>query len=74
MLLLEERNLPDKETARAVLRRWWRQIDRVVYSYQVDSQLAGLATVSADGDSPQVLDVVVREVYDAAFVTALREL
>jgi RimJ/RimL family protein N-acetyltransferase len=73
-LLLQERNLPDKETARTQLRRWWRQIDRAVYSYQADGQLVGLATVSTDGDSPQVLDVVVRELYDAAFVTALREL
>ncbi|MBI1278403.1 MAG: GNAT family N-acetyltransferase [Anaerolineaceae bacterium] len=73
-LLLQERSLSDKETARAILRRWWRQIDRVVYSYQVDGQLVGLATVTTDGDSPQVLDVVVREIYDTAFVTALREL
>ncbi len=73
-LLLQERNLPDKETARAVLRRWWRQIDRSIYSYQADGQLVGLATVTTDGDSPQVLDVVVREIYDAAFVKALRDL
>jgi RimJ/RimL family protein N-acetyltransferase len=73
-LLLQERNLPDAESARAMLRRWWRQIDRVIYSYQVDGQLVGLATVSRDDDQPQVLDVVVREIHDAAFVTALREL
>lgn len=73
-LLLQERNLPDVESARAMLRRWWRQIDRVIYSYQVDGQLVGLATVSRDDDQPQVLDVVVREIHDAAFVTALREL
>lgn len=73
-LLQQERNLADKETARAVLRRWWRQIDRTVYAYQAEGQLMGLATVSSDGDSPQVLDVVVREVYDAPFVKALREL
>ncbi len=73
-LLLHERNLPDKETAHAMLRRWWRQIDRTVYSYQIEGQLVGLATVSAEGDAPQVLDVVVREAYDTAFVTALREL
>jgi RimJ/RimL family protein N-acetyltransferase len=73
-MLMQERNLADKETARAILRRWWRQIDRVIYSYQVEGQLVGLATVSTDGDSPQVLDVVVREQYDTAFVTALREL
>ena len=73
-LLQQERNLADKETARAVLRRWWRQIDRAVYAYQADGQLVGLATVSSDGDSPQVLDVVVREAYDAAFVRALQAL
>lgn len=73
-LLMQEHNLPDKESARAVLRRWWRQIDRVIYSYQAEGQLVGLATVNTDGDAPQVLDVVVREVYDASFVTALREL
>lgn len=73
-LLQQERGLPDKETSRSVLRRWWRQIDRTVYAYQAEEQLVGLATVSSDGDSPQVLDVVVREAYDEAFVTALREL
>ncbi len=73
-LLQHERSLPDKETARAVLRRWWRQIDRAVYAYQAEGQLVGLATVSSDSDSPQVLDVVVREAYDEAFVTALRDL
>ncbi len=73
-MLLQERNLPDIESARTILRRWWRQIDRAVYSYQAEGQLVGLATVSTDGDSPQVLDVVVREIYDAAFVKALQEL
>lgn len=73
-LLQHERGLPDKEAARTVLRRWWRQIDRAIYAYQAEGQLVGLATVSSDGDSPQVLDVVVREAYDAPFVSALREL
>ena len=73
-LLMQERNLFDTETARAMLRRWWRQIDRTIYCYQVEGVLVGLATVTTDGDSPQVLDVVVREVYDMVFVTALREL
>lgn len=72
-LLQQERSLADRAAARALLRRWWRQIDRTVYAYQADGQLVGLATVSSDGDSPQVMDVVVREAYDAAFVTALRE-
>ena len=74
VMVMQERNLQDKESARMVLRRWWRQIDRAIYSYQADGQLVGLATVSTDGDSPQVLDVVVRENYDAVFITALREL
>jgi hypothetical protein len=74
VMLMQERTLLDTETARTMLRRWWRQIDRTIYSYQVDGQLVGLATVTTDGDSPQVLDVVVREAYDMVFVTALREL
>ncbi len=73
-LIQRERNLADKEAGRAVLRRWWRQIDRIIYSYQADGQLVGLATVSTDEDSPQVLDLIVGEAYDAAFVTGLREL
>lgn len=73
-LIQHERGLVDKEAGRAVLRRWWRRTDRVIYGYQAEGQLVGLAAVSTDDDSPQVLDVIVREAYDAAFVTALREL
>jgi hypothetical protein len=36
---------PDAESARAVLRRWWRQIDRDVYGYQVNEMLVGLLTL-----------------------------
>jgi RimJ/RimL family protein N-acetyltransferase len=67
---------PDKEAARAVLRRWWRQIDRDVYSYQVDRGLVGLLTLAADADTPAMLDWVVgeecRQAVSAAVAAALR--
>ena len=50
---------PDKEAARAVLRRWWRQIDHEVYGYQVNSALVGLLTLEADAETPTMLDCVV---------------
>jgi RimJ/RimL family protein N-acetyltransferase len=50
---------PDKEAARAILRRWWRQIDRVVYSYQVHGELVGLVTLGLDASPPPILDWLV---------------
>jgi RimJ/RimL family protein N-acetyltransferase len=52
---------PDKEAARAVLRRWWRQIDREVYRYQVNGALVGLLTLEADAEKPMMLECVVDE-------------
>ncbi len=46
------------ESARAVLRKWWRQIDRDVYGYQVEGELVALATVSNDPVSRVVMDRV----------------
>ncbi|MFN8565274.1 MAG: hypothetical protein U0703_27450 [Anaerolineae bacterium] len=47
-LIQQVLSLPDRETARAKLRRWWRQIDADVYGYQVDGALVGLATIVHD--------------------------
>jgi RimJ/RimL family protein N-acetyltransferase len=47
---------PDAESARTVLRRWWRQIDREVWGYQVEGKLVGLLT--HDLETGTVLDQV----------------
>jgi len=54
---------PDAESARAVLRRWWRQIDRDVYGYQVNGLLVGLLTLAADAETPTMLDCVASDEY-----------
>jgi hypothetical protein len=54
------RDLPDAEAARAVLRRWWRQIDRQVCSFQVEGQVVGLLALQVE-DLPLVLDIVVEK-------------
>lgn len=73
-LIQEQRNLPDREAARNLLRQWWRQIDRDVYGYQIEGRLVGVATVTTDGDIPNVLDVVAYENYDSDFIAALQNL
>jgi hypothetical protein len=64
----------DKEAARAVLRRWWRQIDRDVYGYQVDGALVGLLTLEADADKPVMLDSAIEDNFKAAVKNAVVEL
>jgi RimJ/RimL family protein N-acetyltransferase len=54
---------PDKESARAVLRRWWRQIDREVYAFQADGKLVGLLTCSLDNNMPTLMDMFAEEKY-----------
>jgi hypothetical protein len=65
---------PDKEAARAVLRRWWRQIDREVYGYQVDGVLVGLLTLAADTEKPHMLDSAIDDRFQAAVQNAVVEL
>ncbi len=48
VLLQDVLGKENAEAARAILRNWWRQIDREVYSYQVNGQLVGLATLSVE--------------------------
>jgi RimJ/RimL family protein N-acetyltransferase len=62
---------PDAESARAVLRKWWRQIDRDVYGYQINGTLVALLTLAVDTDSPQVLDRVIPDSHRAAVDEAL---
>jgi RimJ/RimL family protein N-acetyltransferase len=45
---------PDTESARAMLRRWWRQIDREVYVYQVNGVPVGILTRSLDPGAPAI--------------------
>jgi RimJ/RimL family protein N-acetyltransferase len=59
---------PDQESARAVLRRWWRQIDRDVYGYQVNGTLVGLLTLASDTDPPAILE----HIEDTEFGDALQ--
>ena len=51
----------EPEAARSVLRRWWRQIDREVYGYQMEGRLVGLLTL--DIESRAVLDQVIEKDY-----------
>jgi RimJ/RimL family protein N-acetyltransferase len=64
-------NTPDSESARMVLRRWWRQIDREVWSFQVNGALVGLITLPVDSDERLVLDRVVDPAFGAALDEAL---
>jgi RimJ/RimL family protein N-acetyltransferase len=64
-LIQRLRDLPDAEAARAVLRRWWRQIDRQVCSFQVDGQVVGLLTLQVE-DLAVVLDIVVDKKHEVA--------
>lgn len=61
----------DREAARTVLRRWWRQIDREVYAYQVNGTLVALLTLAIDSDKPIVLDVVGSEEFREALQNVL---
>lgn len=60
---------PDKESARAILRRWWRQIDREVYGFQVKGKLVGLLTL--DIDSRQVFDQLIEEGHQQAAIASI---
>lgn len=62
---------PDREAARAVLRRWWRQIDRDVYGYQVNGELVGLLTLEADAEQQVILESVLDEAYRQTIETAV---
>lgn len=68
-IIQHEMSQPDVESARAVLRRWWRQIDRAVYGYQANGVLVGLLTLSVDVTPPTVYEWVVSD----AFRLALEE-
>jgi hypothetical protein len=63
-LLRESLPAADSEAARAVLRRWWRQIEKEVYCYQEKGALLAILTVPADGQSRHVLEIVAREEKD----------
>jgi RimJ/RimL family protein N-acetyltransferase len=56
-LLQKHLPTPDSESARVVLRRWWRQIDRSVYVYQMDEKLIGVLT--RHNDTSALLDMIV---------------
>lgn len=62
--------LPDSESARALLRKWWRQIDRDVYGYQLNGALVALLTLAVDTDPPQVLDQAIPDVHRATVEAA----
>ena len=54
---------PDAESARAVLRRWWRQIDREVYAFQVEGRLVGLLTLLLDNSTPAIMELLTEDKY-----------
>lgn len=63
-----------REAARALLRRWWRQIDREVYGYQVNGVLEALLTIALEGEKPVVFDVVGSEEFRDALQNVLATL
>lgn len=63
----------DLEQARAVLRGWWRRIDREVYSYQVNGVLVGLVTLTGDATSRTPLELVVLEEHNASLREHLKQ-
>lgn len=73
-LIQREMNLADAESARAVLRRWWRQIDRAVYGYQADGVLVGLLTISVDVRPPTVYEWVVSDAFKRALEDAVAQI
>ncbi|HLY27946.1 MAG TPA: GNAT family protein [Aggregatilineales bacterium] len=57
-LLRQSLPTPDNEAARAVLRQWWRQIEKDVYCFQENGQLLAVVSVAADGKQRSALDIV----------------
>jgi RimJ/RimL family protein N-acetyltransferase len=51
----------DREAARLVLRRWWRQSDCDVYSLQHANSLVGLLSICCDVPQRSAVDIVVVE-------------
>jgi|GEM_PF-596081 len=59
--------------ARTILRKWWRQIDRDVFSYQVNGALVGLITLSNYDPTTESNDESARRVLDQAVADTQRE-
>jgi len=70
-LLQQQMNLRDREDARTVLRRLWRQIDRDVHVLQVEGMLVALMTVPADGVPRPARDVVCEPAHQIMLERAL---
>ena len=62
---------PDRESARAKLRAWWRQIDRDLYSYQVEGSLVGLAAL--DPSQAEIPEIVAQAEYRETMLTLLHD-
>lgn len=56
----------DQEAARAMLRCWWRQIDRAVYGYQHEGALLGILMVGHEDQLPAILEIAAPENLHAA--------
>jgi RimJ/RimL family protein N-acetyltransferase len=72
-LALLERRLPapDREAARAALRRWWRRPDYILHGYQVEGALMGLTSLPEESTAG-VSDLVVEEAYRAVMEAAIK--
>jgi RimJ/RimL family protein N-acetyltransferase len=58
--------VPDKESARTILRHWWRQLDRQVIGYRVNGELTGIVTFELDTSPPRILDWLIAADHRAA--------
>jgi RimJ/RimL family protein N-acetyltransferase len=72
-LALLERLLPapDREAARAALRRWWRLLGHTLYAYQADGALVGLLPLPAENAPPRGL--IVEDKYRSLVEEAIRQ-
>jgi RimJ/RimL family protein N-acetyltransferase len=62
---------PDKESARTILRRWWRRIDLDVYSFQLAGNLAGICALTTENGRSIVVESLIEESHQTAWRAAV---
>ena len=73
VLLQQTSSASTVDAARATLRRWWRQTDRDMYSFQQDNKLGALLSVREDVTERSVVNLVVLEAYRQRLDEALAD-
>jgi len=70
-LLHQQLQTADREGARAILRRWWRQLDHELYSFQHNNKLVGLVNVRTEPGVPQADEIVTLDEFKGQVNAAL---